>query len=332
MSMGRSGIQGGSSPALVCVSHSPIIMIRARAPVEEPATLEHYEQCVDGIEQFAPEQIIVFGADHFAGFPLSCMPAHCVGLACDAVDDVGGFPGRLDVPMPMAAALVEHLRNDNFDTAVSYKMRVDHGFSQPLKRLTGALDRYPTIPVFIGALTPPLLPFRRSRMLGDSIGRFVRQSGRRTLFVGSGGLSHHPTRYYPLVGDADPEVAAYQLEGERGGSFTDEQWFKRLHKMHVEGADMLVSGARTRQDIRLNPEIDRQFMEQLCRDDLHEFDLWNTSDLVEKAGIGFLELHAWIAAVAAYRAAGGDAPSRRTYAPTLEYGIGYGMLDAGLCK
>ena len=120
--------------ALVCVSHSPIIMIRAEAPAEEPAILEHYAQCVRAIEAYAPEQVIVFGGDHFAGFPLACMPSHCIGLAGEAVDDVGGFPGRLDVPGETAMALVAHLRDDDFDTAVSYKMRIDHGFSQPIAR------------------------------------------------------------------------------------------------------------------------------------------------------------------------------------------------------
>jgi 2,3-dihydroxyphenylpropionate 1,2-dioxygenase len=236
----------------------------------------------------------------------------------------------LQVPAGTASNLVAYLRSDDIDAAISYKMRVDHGFSQPLKRLTGALDRYPTVPVFIGALTPPYLPFRRSRMLGESVGRFVRESERRTLFIGSGGLSHHPTRYYPLVGAGEDKVATYQLEGERGGSFTDEQWLSRLHGMHLEGAEMLVNGQRTRQDIRLNPEMDRRFLEQIQGDDLEAFDGWDPAAIVETAGIGFLELHAWIAAMAAYRAAGGSAPSAQTYVPALEYGIGYGMLSAGL--
>ena len=305
-------------------------MIRAKAPVEEPEILAHYAQCIAGIKHFAPDLVIEFGTDHFAGFPLSCMPAHCVGLACEAVDDVGGFPGCLDVPRDITEALVAHLRDDDLDTAVSYKMRIDHGFSQPLKRLTGALDRYPTIPIFIGAIAPPFLPFRRSRMLGESIGRFIRQTGKRTLIIGSGGLSHHPTRYFPLVGEGDSAVSAYQLEGEHGGSFTDAQWFSRLYDMHVEGADMLVSGERTRKDIRLNPEVDERFLSELCSNDLSVFDYWKPADLVETAGVGFLELHTWIAATAAHLAAGGVSPKHRTYAPTLEYGIGYGMVSSGL--
>ncbi len=316
--------------ALVCVSHSPIIMIRARAPAEEPELLAYYGACAEGIARFDPELVVVFGTDHFAGFSLSMMPAHCIGLECEAVADVGGFPGRLDVPRDTALELAGHLRNTGFDTAVSYKMRIDHGFSQPIKRLLGAHDRYPVIPVFIGALAPPYLPFRRSRQLGQAIGAFARATGKRTLFIGSGGLSHHPTRYYPLVGEGEAAVAAYPLEGERGGSFTDEEWLQRIYDMHVEGADMLVSGQRTRADIRLNPELDRQFLAALCAGRLEDFDTWDTTALVETAGIGFLELHTWIAAAAAHFAAGGGLPDDHRYAPTLEYGIGYGMASAGL--
>ncbi len=322
--------QAAYANALVCVSHSPIIMIRAKAPAQEAEILARYDACVRGIEQFDPELVILFGGDHFAGFPLSCMPAHCVGLSCEAVDDVGGFAGALQVPSKLAGDLVAHLRHCEFDTAVSYKMRVDHGFSQPLKRLTGALDRYPTIPVFIGALAPPFLPFRRSRQLGEAIGKFVKSTQLRTLIIGSGGLSHHPTRYYPEVGQGDAAVAAYQLEGERGGSFSDAQWLRRLHDMHVEGAEMLINGQRTREDIRLNPAVDHAFLEHLSAYELEAFDGWSAEEMVQTAGIGFLELHAWIAATAAYQAAGVARPARTLYAPTLEYGIGYGMVDAGL--
>ena len=187
----------------LAISHSPIIMIRARAPKEEPDLLDHLQRGRDMIAAFDPEVIVYFGTDHFAGFHLSLMPTFCVGLAdCVAVDDIGGSPGRLLVAEDRARALVEHLRNEDFDPAVSYKMRVDHAFSQPLFRLFGRNDAYPVIPIFISALTEPFSHFRRSRLFGAAVGRFIAQSGLRVLVMGTGGLSHHPTRYYPLPQDA----------------------------------------------------------------------------------------------------------------------------------
>ena len=310
---------------LVGVSHSPIIMIRARPPAEEPAILALYADCAAAIERFAPECIVIFGSDHFAGFFYSNMPAYCLGLAATAVDDVGGFPGPLDVPTASATALLLHLRRDGFDPSHSQQMKIDHAFSQPLRRLTGALDRYPTIPVFIGALAPPFLAFARSRALGESVGRYFAASGKRVLYIGSGGLSHHPTRYYPLPGEATSSVAAWQLAGPQGGSLSEAQWLRKLYDDHVTGADMLVSGQRTAADIRLNPGFDREFMAHFVAGELDALAALDADDCFARAGIGSLELHTWIAALAAQRAAGGALPSRQIYAPTLEYGIGYGM-------
>ena len=310
---------------LVCVSHSPIIMIRAIAPADEPAILDLYAQCAAAISRFAPECVVIFGSDHFAGFFYANMPAYCLGLAATAVDDVGGFAGPLQVPAERATGLLQQLRHDGFDPSSSQQMKVDHAFSQPLRRLTGALDRYPTIPIFIGAQTPPFLGFARTRSFGQSVGRHFAASGQRVLYIGSGGLSHHPTRYYPLPGEASPAVAAWQLAGPQGGSLSETQWLSKLHEDHVAGADMLISGQRTRQDIRLNPEFDRQFMARFVDGDLEQLASMNADQCLAQAGIGSLELHTWIAALAAQRAAGGALASRHIYSPTLEYGIGYGM-------
>jgi len=314
---------------LVCVSHSPIIMIRAKAPVEEPQILALYERCTEQIRQFDPELVLILASDHFAGFHLSLMPPYCVGLAATAVDDVGGFAGPLNVPEHSALQLVKALRDDGFDVATSHKMLVDHGFSQPLHRLLGGMNRVPVIPIFVNAMVPPLLSFARSRGLGESIGRFASESGKRVLIIGSGGLSHHPTRYYPPLGQADPEVHAWQLDAERGGSMSSAAWFERLHQMHIEGAQMLVDGRRTRQDICLNPSFDEHFMAMATALDIDEADTWDAEGTVAIAGIGSMELHAWVAAIQAYKRLDGRPTHGAIYAPALEYGIGYGMVVAG---
>lgn len=314
---------------LVCVSHSPIIMIRARAPAEEQEILAAYQRTVEAIERFDPELVIVLASDHYAGFHLETMPPYCIGLAAEAIGDVGGFAGKLDVPREAALALIESLRDAGFDPAVSYRMTVDHAFSQPLHRLFGALDRYPVVPLFVNAIVPPLLRFARSRLLGEAIGRHARATGQRVLVIGSGGLSHHPTRYYPGVGEAPPEVEAWQMAGALGGSMSEPEWLQRLLTMHEEGAHMLVDGRRTREDICLNPAFDERFMQMAARLDVQPADAWDPVATVAEAGIGSMELHAWIGAIAAYRELDGRAPHECLYAPTLEYGLGYGMLVAG---
>lgn len=315
---------------LVCTSHSPILYLRPAKPDYEDALFRILAERREAVRDFDPEIAFVFGADHYAGFHLNAMPSFCIGRgAAEAVDDVGGFPGALDVDCEAGLGLLEFLRSEGFDPAQSLKMTVDHGFSQTMKNVLGELDAYPCVPVFISAMTTPFLPFRRSRELGAAVGRYAAGLDRRVLFLASGGLSHHPARYYPPIGEASPEVEAWQTEGSAGGSFTDAEWFETLYDMHVEGARMLADGRRTRKQARLNPEIDRAFLDILASGDLAALDFWDVGALHEKAGIGFAEVHGWIGAVAAHLACGGNPPVVDFYLDTLEYAIGYGIVHAG---
>jgi 2,3-dihydroxyphenylpropionate 1,2-dioxygenase len=311
---------------LGCVSHSPLIAIRPRAPSQEAEILAHNQDFRAAFEAFKPDRILFFTNNHFAGFHFSNMPAYCIGTRCEAVADLGGTPGPIPVPVDDSIGLLEHLREEGFDPAISYKMPVDHAVSQPLMRLLGALDRVPLIPVFISCFTPPLMRFKRSRLLGAAVGRWIARQGRRTLIMGSGGISHHPVRYFPLMGTADERVAGYQLDGERGGTMTDAEWFQRFADMHIEGAEMVLDGRRTTRDMRFNEVFDNDFLRRLCEGDLSSMDDWEPGELIETAGVGALELHLWIAAMAAQMAASGPQPLVRYYAPTPEYGTAYGMV------
>ena len=314
------------SSYLLCLPHSPILMCYAKEPPEHKAIQAAYAQQAAAVRAFDPELVILFGTDHYSGFHLDRMPATCIGLSCRAVNDIGGFPGRFDVPHADALDLIDHLRIQGFDPAVSHSMTVDHGFSQPAYRILGALDAFPVVPVFINVMAPPLQRFARSRRFGRALGSALTFRDRRVLLMGSGGMSHHPTRYFPLVGEGADEVTRWQLAGERGGTFTEAEWLERLRVMHLEGAEMLVDGSRTRQDICLNPEFDRFFLDVLTGGSLESFASWEPADVMAEAGVGSLELHTWIAAAAAHAEARGSRPQTAVYADTLEYGIGFGMV------
>lgn len=120
-------------------------------------------------------------------------------------------------------------------------------------------------------------------------------------------------------------MAAWQLEGPRGKGLTEAAWFKKLYEDHVVGAQMLISGQRTPADIKLNPAFDQDFMARFVAADQDALAALDSQTLFEEAGLGSLELHTWVAALAAHGAAGGTPPRHRLYSPTLEYGIGYGM-------
>ena len=198
---------------LGCTSHSPLILIRPQEPNYEKDIQELCDRFQAHVAAFDPEQIVIFGNNHFAGFHYSNMPAYSIGVRCTALGDLGGAEGALNVPREDAVGMVAAIRADGFDPAISYQMEVDHGMSQALMRLTGGLDRYPVIPIFISVFTPPLIQFRRSREFGEAVGRHVLASGKRTLFMGSGGISHHPAFIFPPMDEASDEVLGYQMDG-----------------------------------------------------------------------------------------------------------------------
>jgi 2,3-dihydroxyphenylpropionate 1,2-dioxygenase len=317
------------STFLICASHSPLLYCFDKAPDDWENLQQAFRDREQAIRDFDPELVIAFGGDHFNGFFLKLMPSFCVGLQAQAVGDIGGFEGSLDVPSATANDMIADIRRNDVDVAVSYEMTIDHAFSQTINNMLGGLAARPVIPVFINCIAPPLVPFRRSRMLGAAIGTFAAATSKRILFLASGGMSHHPTRYYPNVGEGSEAVAAWQLSGgEDEKSLSPGEWLDRLEVMHHEGAKMITRGERTAEDMRLNPVADQKFLDVLTAGDLSVYDSWNPAEVVETAGIGSMELHTWIAATAAHLAAGGKAPVTDYYSVTPELGIATGIVHA----
>jgi 2,3-dihydroxyphenylpropionate 1,2-dioxygenase len=316
--------------ALVCASHSPLMYCYAKPPDDWDEIQAAFALQAERVREFDPELVFAFGADHFNGFFLKLMPAFCVGTQAHAVGDIGGFEGDVDVPSGIAAEAVDFMRANDVDPAVSSSMTIDHGFSQTISIVLGGLDARPTIPVFINCMAEPYVPFRRSRLMGEAIGCFAATTGKRVLFLGSGGMSHHPRRYYPELGDGPEEVTHWQLSGgDDKRSLSADEWIERLDVMHHEGAKMIARGERTPADMRLNEESDRKFLDVLLSGDLTRFDAWKPEALIESGGIGSMELQTWIAATAAHQAAGGAAPVLQHYSIAAELGIAVGIVSSG---
>ena len=91
---------------------------------------------------------------------------------------------------------------------------------------------------------------------------------------------------------------------------------------------MIARGERTADDMRLNAESDKRFLELFTQNRLEEYDDWDPHHLVETGGIGSMELHTWIAAAAAHRSAGGRMPVRDFYSVMPELGIAAGIVHA----
>ncbi len=315
--------------SLICASHSPLLFCFKKEPEDWEKLQRTFKERAAAIRKFDPEVVIAFGSDHFNGFFMKNMPRFCVGINAEAAGDIGGFPGPLNVPKKSATQLFDHLCEKGFDPALSHQMIVDHAFSQTIYLMLGGLKVRPVIPIFINCITKPFVPFRKTRLIGQAIGEYIRVMNKRVLFLASGGMSHHPVRYYPPLGDREDPVTAWQISGgDDPASLTRQQWLERLDSMHHEGAEMIARGERTAAHMHLNAEADQRFLDVISENDLEEFDSWDQDELVKEAGIGAMELHTWIAGAAAHRSAGGDPPEVSFYSVAPEIGIAAGIIHA----
>lgn len=174
---------------LECLSHTPLHGYYDPAATVVAEVESVLAQARDRVRAYDPELIVVFAPDHYNGFFYDLMPQFCIGVEASAVGDFKSLAGPLNVPRDIALDMAQAVLDADIDTAVSYRMQVDHGCAQALEVLTGGLDAYPVVPVFINSVAPPMASARRSRLLGQAIGRYLSTLNRRVLVVGSGGIS-----------------------------------------------------------------------------------------------------------------------------------------------
>lgn len=306
---------------LQCLSHTPL------KGYVDPAieVIQETQSVIDTLSRelkdFDPELIILFAPDHYNGFFLDTMPQLCIGIAADAVGDYGTAAGPLNVPRTIAEAFAQAAVANDIDLAVSYRMMVDHGFAQPLVELTGALDRYPVIPLFINCVAPPVISFRRARRFGEVIGAYARSLDKRVAFIGSGGLSHNPP--VPQMKTATPEVAERIIAGRNPTKEAREARTQRT----VEAARKFVDGSGGLHP--LNPEWDQKVMQDMVGKDWSSLDQYSNEEITADAGSSAHETSAWIAANAAMNAAtlGGYTAEVRYYRAIPEWIAGFGALS-----
>lgn len=315
---------------MVSASHTPLLDFPAK---ESPSVVDIRAALAATrarVAAFQPDLVVLFGGDHYGGQHMRCMPSFCVGVAATALADVGGTPGRLNVPRDVAIAAVTAIRKDNVDVAVSYAMEVDHGFSQALSRLLGGVDRCPVLPIFVNGIQPPFSPFARARQLGAAVGRFCAGLDvQRVLFVGTGGLAHNPAAFFPPIDEVEDEWRPYILHGKAQHEVPQQAWIDHEIEAHQQGAQMLGLDVVPIDVVGLNDAWDKAFMATYCAADLSVFDGWDPETVMAEAGIGALEIQSWIAAAQAMWTATGTAPRQTFQQISKEVGIGFGIAEAG---
>jgi 2,3-dihydroxyphenylpropionate 1,2-dioxygenase len=270
------------------------------------------------LDAFSPDLVVVFGPDHFNGFFYDLLPSFCIGAAAESTRDWHLEPGRLNVPQDLALALVRQLHRSDIDAAISWHMKVDHGITIPLFKIAGTLDRYNVLPVFINCAADPRPSFRRVRVFGSEIGRFLAQTGLKVAVVGSGGLSHDPPT--PRLATAPAEVAQRLIH--RHTPTQAELDRREAHVMSMARA--LVAGGGACKPP--NEPWDRAFLDRLLAGRDQELDRIDDAELDREAGFGGHEVRTWVAAAAAARAMGNLDMELVYYRPIPEWITGMAIV------
>ncbi|MDM0014880.1 3-carboxyethylcatechol 2,3-dioxygenase [Variovorax sp. J22P168] len=304
--------------AFLGMSHTPLLGLATLDEPVERELLGAIANVREHVLQWAPDRIVLIGPDHYNGFFNELMPAFCIGSEAASVGDYLMPAGPLNVDAAIALAIADFLMDEGFDPAVSRRMRVDHGFVQPLQFVWGGLDTPPVIPLFINAVAPPTIPrVRRCRRLGLALGRFIDRLPGRTLLLASGGLSHEPP--VPTLAHPDPQVRErITIRAEQ----SDEMRRAKTARVLAAGLALAAGDAGMKP---LNAAWDRRWMDAIEHGRLAELEALSEHSISEEAGLSAHESKTWLVGRAAL-GEGIRGARFRHYQAIDELIAGYGLM------
>jgi 2,3-dihydroxyphenylpropionate 1,2-dioxygenase len=276
------------------------------------------ESCAEALHAFDPDLVVVFGPDHFNGFFYELMPSFCIGTAAESSKDWHLEAGTLRVPRDLAIDCARYLLACDIDVAISHAMKVDHGITIPLYKLTGSLARYDVLPVFINCAADPRPSFKRVRAFGAAIGSFLADKDMRVTLVGSGGLSHDPPT--PRIDHSAPEKTE-RLVVRR--TPTQEELDARETRVIQAARDLVVGKGPC---LPPSEQWDRNFLDTMLSGKVERFDAITDTEIDTIAGFGGHEVRTWVAAAAAAREMGQVRSELKYYHLVPEWITGMGIV------
>ncbi len=302
------------------MSHSPLLDKIRAAEETEKAFNDALDTVRDKVAALEPDLVIMFYPDHVNGFFYRLMPSFCVGIEGESLGDYGSAAGKLTLPVPVAEDLAQSIVDQGVDTAVSYKIAVDHGAVQPLELLSERHEMPPFIPVFVNSAAAPRPTFDRVRALGRAVGKWAAARPERILVMGSGGLSHDPP--VPALATANPQVREMLIEGRE---MTFQQRFARTNRVLGEGVKAREGKSEL---LPLDPEWDKGLLDAFMAGNLTTLDQMPDDVLTRTGGRGGHEVRTWFAALACLQEAGEYEGTVEYYEPVDAWLTGMGVFTA----
>lgn len=304
---------------LVCASHSPLMLVdMPPSSSDSQAFFTHIEATRKRVEAFDPELVVVFGPDHFNGFFFDLMPSFCIGAAAETTEDWSLPKVTLNVPQDIAMDCIASVRDDDIDVALSWNMRADHGISIALGQFGGRPDRYAVLPIFVNCAAPPRPSFRRSRLFGAAVGKYLATLNKRVLIVASGGVSHDP----PTPRFEGAPLPLRQRLVDRHVATHEE--LKQRETRVIAAANALVRGEGP--CLPPNAAWDHAFMQKLLGGNEQGLDAISDAEIDREAGFGGHEVRTWVAAFSAMREFGRFEAKLDYYRVVPEWITGMGLI------
>jgi Catalytic LigB subunit of aromatic ring-opening dioxygenase len=181
------------------------------------------EKVRDTAKETGVQAIVMMTGEHFTNFFLDGLPQIAIGL-----DDEHLGPPEvwLQVPkkmVPSDAGLAAHITASLIEQgqqpALSYGMKIDHGFMTVYYWLDNSME-LPMVPIVLNCTTPPLMTMQQFYDFGVTLGNAIRSyTGlERVGLVAGGGLSHFVGE--PRVGDIDEEFDHWFLDQLASGDLS----------------------------------------------------------------------------------------------------------------
>ena len=184
---------------IFAASHGPIIARDWETmPRDHRAKLSAaFDEIGRRLRACRPDILVVVSPDHWVNFFINNLPAICIGIGDEHDGPPEPFMKKVyphETLVGHAAFgrhLVETALDNEFEPALSHRLRLDHGTCIPLWR-AGVDPQLPLVPILVNDLEAPMPSIKRCL----SWGRLLRQAVEsfpeplRVAVLATGGLSH----------------------------------------------------------------------------------------------------------------------------------------------
>jgi aromatic ring-opening dioxygenase catalytic subunit (LigB family) len=180
-------------------SHGPIIARdwESMAPDHRAKLTAAFDELGLRLKSCRPDVLVVISPDHWVNFFINNLPAVCIGIGDEHDGPPEPFMKRvyphetLKGHSALGRHILETALDNDFEPALSHRLRLDHGTCIPLWRAHVSAD-LPLVPILVNDLEAPMPSIRRclawGRLLRRAIDSFPEPL--RVAVLATGGLSH----------------------------------------------------------------------------------------------------------------------------------------------